>query len=156
VNASQHDKWADLPEIYFRLEKDEDNYPPRAWEALRAEQLADPNLYRIKSVPFYAKQVAYDDEVQTTTSPEGFFPVFEQVTKRSGFSTVRLWLHENEDRSAIVNFFAARGCLLEFELNNRLVALAIPERGFESLSEYICEQKDLGRWDAEDGHLILD
>jgi hypothetical protein len=98
------------------------------WEALRAEQVGDPNTYRLKSVPFYAKEIAYEDEVRTTISPEGYFPVFERVTKRSGFSTVRLWLEENEDKSAIVDFFTARGCLLEFELNNRLVALAIPER----------------------------
>jgi hypothetical protein len=155
MNPSRHSEWADLPEVYLRLEKDEDGYPSKMWEALRAERLADPNSYRIKSVPFYAKEIAYEDEVRTTTSSEGYFPVFEQVTKRSGFSTVRLWLEESEDKNALVDFFTVRGCLLEFELNNRLVALAIPERTFESVSAYICKQKDRGRWDAQDGHLIL-
>jgi len=147
-------RWRRLPKVYFKLEKDEDGYPPEEWEGLKAEPVEEPETYRIKSVPFYASQVAYGDEVRTCTSDEGFFPVFKAVSRRSGFSTVRLWLAEAEDRSTLADFFSGRGCLVEFD--GRLMAIGIPKTAFEDISEYIAAEKDRGRWDAQDGYLVID
>ena len=105
-------------------------------------------------MPFYARGVAYHDEVQTCTSEEGFFPTFESVTKRSGYSTVRLFIQKDEGRSALVTFFTSRECLVEF--NGRLVAIAIPKASFDQVSEHITEEMDGGRWGAEDGYLVID
>ena len=72
-------RWRRLPEVHFRLEKDEDGYPPKDWESLKAEPTDGRNIYRIKSVPFFDRRIAYHDEVLTCTSPEGWFPVFETL-----------------------------------------------------------------------------
>lgn len=146
--------WRRLPEVFFRLTKDEDGYPPRDWEGLKAEPTTEPDTYRIKSVPFFVRNVAYHDEVRTGTSEEGYFPVYASVSKRSGFSVIRLIINESEDRTALTEYFASRGCLVEFK--GRLVAIAIPRSVYREISEYVCREKDGGRWDAEDGHLAID
>ena len=146
--------WDQLPDLYIRLEKDELGYPPKEWEQVKGEQLPDGTAYQVRSVPFYARGLAYGDEVQVTTSEEGFFPVVDSVARRSGYSTMRLWIKEGEDREELIGYFTGKGCLLEF--NGPLVALGIPRDSFNEVSDFICDQKEAGRWDAEDGFLIVD
>jgi hypothetical protein len=146
--------WDDLPDLYVRLQKDELGYPPRDWEQLKAEPTDNPSVLRVKSIPFYARGIAYDDKVSITTSVEGYYPVFDSVVKRSGYSTVRLRIKDQEDRENLIDFFTNSKALLEFD--GKLVALAIPREKFEELSELIFAEKDRGRWDSEDGFLIID
>ena len=108
----------------------------------------------MKSIPFYARGLAWEDEVKTHTSPEGYSPVVAQVVRRSGYSTMRLSLKSTEDRKELVRYFTDRGVFLEF-LDN-LVALAIPRAVFDEVSDYVCDEKVKGRWDAEDGYLVID
>ena len=154
MNSNRREAWAELPDIYVRLEKDELGYPPKEWEQLKGEPLGVPDRYRIKSIPHYARGLALEDEVSTGTSTEGYSPVVEYVVKRSGFSTMRLMIDPSEDRSALVRDFTTHGVLLEF--SGQLVALAIPRDQFDEISNYICDEKDRGRWDAEDGYLASD
>ena len=151
---SEREKWDQLPELYVRLHKDELGYPPKEWEQLRAEPTERPNIYRIKSIPFYARGIGLEDEVFAGSSPEGYFPVFVKVVKRSGFSTMRISMQAQEDRPRITEDFTRRGASLEFL--GRLVAIAIPRSAFDEVSEYICGGKEKGLWDAEDGFLIID
>src|SRR5437016_4416599 len=147
-------QWEDLPEIYIRLHKDELGYPPGQWEQLKVEQTQDPDIFRIKNIPFYARGLAWEDEVCVTTSEEGYYPVFNSVVKRSGYSTVRLWISEGEERQELIDYFTKRETFLEF--NGRLVALAIPRQKYDEVMEHVCNEKDKGRWGAEDGFLIVD
>jgi hypothetical protein len=154
MNVSERKTWQRLPDVFVRLHKDQIGYPPKEWEQLKAEKTDSPDVFKIKSIPFYARGLAYDDEIATGTSPEGYEPVFVKVKRRSGFSTMRLFLSKEEDHDGIVQYFTKRGVLLEF--NGDLVALAIPRDAFEQISDYVCDEKDKGRWDAEDGHLVID
>jgi hypothetical protein len=146
--------WRELPEVYFRLQKDQDGYPPKDWEGLKAERTDEENVYRINSVPFFTKDVAYHDEVRSCASEEGFSPVFESVERRSGYSTVRLLIEQAEDRVALTEYFTSRECVVEF--NGRLVAIGIPESAFDQISDYIGSEMDRGRWGAQDGYLVID
>ena len=154
MNNADREAWEHLPSIYVRLHKDQLGYPPKEWEQLKAEPTTQPGIYLLKSIPFYARGLALEDEIATGSSPEGYSPVFTSVTKRSGFSTMRLSISQTEDRDEIVQYFNERGVLMEFD--GSLVALAIPRDVFDQVSEYVCDQKNRGRWDAEDGYLIID
>jgi hypothetical protein len=154
VMTPDRDRWAALPEIYVRLHKDELGYPPMDWEQLKAEPTKMRGIYRIKNIPHYARGLAWEDEVSVTTSEEGYYPVFKAVVKRSGYSTMRLMIAATEDRQELIQYFTRHETFLEFD--DRLVALAIPRHQFAQVSEYVCDQKDKGRWDAEDGFLIID
>jgi hypothetical protein len=147
-------QWEELPEIYVRLHKDELGYPPKDWEQLKAEPTEKPDVFRIKNIPHYARGMALEDEVLVTTSDEGYSPAFKSVVKHSGYSTVRLLISENEDQEKLIDHFTNLDTLLEFY--GRLVALAIPKHRFDEVSEYVFNEKQKGRWDAEDGFLIID
>ena len=142
------------PDIFVRLKKDELGYPPRDWEQLKAEPTATPNVMRIKSIPFYARGLAYDDEIACTKSVEGHEPVFDAVVKRSGYSTIRLLIKKDENRDDLIEFFTGHNTMIEFE--GRLVALAIPREEFDALSEYLFAERERRRWASEDGFLIMD
>src|SRR5882762_5962043 len=129
MDKHEHEKWHDLPEVYVKLHKDNLGYPPKDWEQLKAEPTDKEEVYRLKSIPVYARGLAYEDEVRVTTSPEGYHPVFDSVAKRSGYSTMRLWIKDGEDKNAITNYFTEQGCLLEF--SDHLVAVAIPRNVFD-------------------------
>lgn len=157
ANAGDPDErqWRRLPDIWFKLEKDELGYPPKDWESLKGEPTDQANIYRIKNVPFFAKGVAYGDEVLASTSEEGFARVFNSVNRRSGYSTVRLWISDSEDRNALTTYFTDRRCVIELSSNfcNRLVAIAIPKAAFEEIDAYIDSESSNGRWEAQDGYL---
>lgn len=146
--------WDELPDIYVRLHKDELGYPPKQWEQLKAEPTDKPEIFRVKNIPHYARGLALDDEVLVTTSEEGYYPTFKCVTLRSGYSTVRLLISEKEDREKLIEQFTTLDTLLEFD--GRLVALAIPNARFKDVSEFVFNEKQKGRWDSEDGFLIID
>ena len=110
MEMQQRKEWHDLPDVYVRLHKDELGYPPKDWEQLKAEPTDREDVYKLNSIPFYARGLAYLDEVRVITSSEGFSPVVESVARRSGYSTVRLWLKDEDDRDAIINYaFGALG-----------------------------------------------
>ena len=143
--------WRRLPRVFFRLQKDEDGYPERDWEGLKSEPTGAPNTYRIMSSPFFDRNVAFRDEVLTRASDEGDFVVFHSVTKRSGYSTVRLLIQEEGDTMAVVKHFMSLGCLVQ--CNGSHASLAIPQTSYEKVSESIDAGMQSGRWGAEDGYL---
>lgn len=143
-----------LSDIYVRLGKDELGYPPKDWEQLKGEPTGQPEVFRIKNIPHFARDLALGDEVRVTTSEEGYYPVFKSVVKHSGYSTVRLRISKDEDQDKLVEHFTALDTMLEFD--GRLVALAIPRHRFDEVSEYVFNEKQNGRWDSEDGFLIID
>jgi hypothetical protein len=147
-------EWGKLPDLYVRLVRDNLGYPPKDWEQLKGESTGERGAYRIKSIPHYARGLAWEDEVSVTTSAEGYYPVVEKVIQRSGYSTVRLLIKSNEDRQELILHFTKMDTLLEFE--GSLVALAIPRNRFDEVSEYVFQEKQRGRWDSEDGFLIID
>jgi hypothetical protein len=154
MDDRHREKWYDLPEVYVKLERDKLGYPPKDWEQLKAEPTDREDQYRLKSIPFYARGLAYEDEVRVNTSLEGYYPAIETVVKRSGYSTMRLWLKDEDNREALIDRLTEHGCLLEF--NGRMAAVAVPRGVFDVISDYICDEKDRGRWDAEDGYLVID
>src|SRR5436190_11758392 len=103
MDKHEHEKWHELPEVYVKLHKDNLGYPPRDWEQLKAEPTDREDVYRLKSIPFYARGLAYQDEVRVTTSAEGYYPAVESVAKRSGYSTMRLSIKDEDDKNAIID-----------------------------------------------------
>jgi hypothetical protein len=154
LKSPEREQWETMPDIYVRLQKDELGYPPKDWEQLKAEPTSQPGVFKIKNIPHYAREISWDDEVSVMTSEEGYYPVFRTVVKRSGYSTVRLMVEKDEDRQKLIDFFTERETFLEFD--GCLVALAIPRHRFEEISEYVFREKQRGRWDSEDGFLIID
>ncbi len=69
-------------------------------------------------------------------------------------STVHLMISKDEDQDKLIEHFTKLDTMLEFD--GRMVALAIPRHMFDEVSEYVFNEKQRGRWDSEDGFLIID
>lgn len=152
MSDTNREKWDALAEIFVHLQRDDVGYPPKEWEQLKAERTASPHEYKVRSVPFFARGLAYDDLVTTKTSSEGYDPVVDSVVERGGYSTMRLVISESEDTGQLVSELTHHGCLVE--LDGNLVAIGIPSEPLDLVSGYLCAGKESGRWDAEDGFIF--
>lgn len=154
IKPSERERWEALPDIYVCLHKDELGYPPKGWEQLKAEPTDLPDVFR--SRVFLIMHGGWLGKMRSPLKNprKGTYPVFQAVAKRSGYSTVRLMIEKDENRGKLIDFFTKRDTLLEFD--GDLVALAIPRHRFDEISEYVFNEKQSGRWDSEDGFLIID
>ena len=147
--------WRRLPEIWFRLEKDADGYPPKEWEGLKSEPRGAPGIYRLKCAPFFARDVAYDDEVIAEKAEDGDYLIFKAVSKRSGYSTIRLWIPETESATEVMDSLIERHCLVESASNfgHRLIAASVPPGTFENVDSFISAQREIRHWGVQDGYI---
>ncbi|MET8182922.1 DUF4265 domain-containing protein [Streptomyces sp. NPDC005336] len=78
----------DHVKVYFRMEMDEDGWPPASVESLWAVELGDGTV-RLHNTPWFVRGVASDDIVRVETDDEGVRWAGETV-KASPNCTIRL------------------------------------------------------------------
>lgn len=113
-----------MEKILFCLDV-EDDYPPVSKESVWGEKLPSGN-YKIKNIPFYTKEVSFDDEVTVSKGEDGEL-LFNAVIENSGNSTIRVIFLEKED-SKIMDFknkMVALGCEWE-EFSKSFFSVNIP------------------------------
>jgi len=96
-----------MKELLFRIEQDEDGWPPFAVEGLWCEP--EGNLYRLRTFPLFVKGVAYDDLLSVDTDVSGDVTRYE-VMKPSGNSTMWLVISEQSLRKRVLAEPSDVGC----------------------------------------------
>jgi Domain of unknown function (DUF4265) len=141
---------ADRVKVLFRLEKDEDGYPPveveSLWGLRRGEGI------ELDNIPFFAKGVAVGDIVKTTRGSDGALE-FESVVRRGGHSTYRILLIEKQpdDPRRTMEELITKG--LSVEEDAGLLAVDVPpEIALGPVRDYLFEGIDSGRWEVEEGY----
>ncbi len=139
-----------MVKIGFKLNRDEENYPPADWEWLWAVRVSDTTL-RIESVPFFAKLISFGDTVAVEQTDDGL--IFKELMQSSGHSTVRVILHRN-DRSddqlhaaveEVRRVLTSMGCSSELSHIPSLVAIDIPpEVSYPLVAAFLSEQEENG------------
>jgi hypothetical protein len=116
-----------LVRIQFRLDPDEDGYPPVTVEVLNASPQAD-GLFRLDNAPFFTRDVSYGDLVRATPSEVSGQYEFESVVSESAFTSISIILLDREMDELLMNLFRGCQCILEFgEFGKlRMLAVAIP------------------------------
>src|SRR5262249_1525433 len=82
------DEYPGLVKVRFRLEQDEDGWPPAASEALWAEPLGG-DAYRLDNTPWFARDVAADDVFRAQPDADGRLWAGERLSW-SGNCTIRV------------------------------------------------------------------
>ena len=82
------------------------------------------NGYRIDNIPFYVREIAYEDIVSAEPDEDGMLR-FSGLVSASGHSTVRLWFASEADVAQVRDAVRGMGCSSELDLS-RLVAVDIP------------------------------
>jgi hypothetical protein len=73
-----------MVKIGFKLQRDQDDYPPADWEWLWAKRV-NVNTYKLDNVPFFAKGVGLGDIIAAKTTQEGlvFASLIEHIATGS-------------------------------------------------------------------------
>lgn len=134
--------------VFFRLERDEDDYPPVDWESLWAVPLGE-GRYRLDNVPFYAKGVSSGDTVMAVS--EGGQLVVKRLVEAGGHSTVRVIVYEEAMTSEIREKLQAIGCSTELSNIASFFSVDIPaDVEYEAVVALLQDFSDAGKIDYEE------
>ena len=113
--------------VAFRLEPDEDGYPPIAVEMLVATQLAE-GQFRIENAPFFVSDIAFGDVVTATASDVIGRFMFDELVAESDYTSISIILLSREMDVYLMDFFRGHNCVIEFgEFGSfRMLAVAVP------------------------------
>lgn len=140
----------DLNKIIVTLKPSE--WHGHAIETVWAERVSD-NLFRIRNVPFYAKELSVEDIV--LTEPKDGIYYLKFVSKRSGHSTYRIFLSKNIQAETFRKNWEPLemiGCTYE-KGQGSLFAIDIPPSvDIYKAYSLLEEGEKNGIWEFEEGH----
>ncbi|HVX41710.1 MAG TPA: DUF4265 domain-containing protein [Gemmatimonadaceae bacterium] len=137
--------------------------PPGDWhgyvtETVWAEKVSD-GLYRIRSVPFYAKGVSFGDVV--TTKQEDGRPMMAGISLRSGHSTYRAFIKApaelgSPEFNRAWNPIEQQGCTYE-RATEHLIAIDVPHSAnLATVYALLEDGESAGVWDFEEAYAAED
>lgn len=138
----------DMLKINFRLEKDEDGYPPASVETLWAE-VSDQG-YKIDSIPFFTKDATNGDTVSATADADGRL-WFQSRVSSSTNSLVRIIFFDENGASQISKHLREMGCATEFIPDYKMMAVDVPEStSYLDVIRFIEQKSEQGILDYEE------
>lgn len=137
--------------VIFRLDQDEDGYPPAAFEGLWATVLPNGN-FKIDSIPFYVLGISGDDEIEVDSVNDELW--FRSLVGPSKNSTFRLLFSNKDTHVKVREELNKLGCKSEYNQKIGLVAVEIPENtAIKPFLNYILDGQKRGEFDFEEAAL---
>lgn len=116
-----------LVKVGYRLEANEDGYPPISLELLNARRVSEDE-FRIENSPFFAENVAFHDIVRArATEVPGQFEFYD-VVEESPFASLSIIILDSSMDRFLMDLLRGFGCVLEYgEFGAyRVLAVAVP------------------------------
>jgi hypothetical protein len=141
--------------VRFRLDRDEDGYPPAESEGLWAVPLGG-NAYRIDNTPWFARNVAADDVFVAEPDGDGRLWAVERL-RWSGNSTIRVIPFQDGplagSQQAVLDIFVPLGVDGEgYGSGLNIVALTVPPNADLARIKRTLQQGEAdGSWAYEEG-----
>jgi Domain of unknown function (DUF4265) len=151
---------AQLDKVWFKVQQDEDGYPPVEVESLWAMPF-DEGKYVLDNIPFFARGVSLRDMISVNQGADGH-QWFCGVLNPSGHSTIRIVVFHNssdprplEERVAELRArFTELGCSTELSYLVGLFAVDVPPSVlFSQVRPLLEEGRQLDRWDYEEANI---
>ena len=101
----------------------ENGWPPFDIEHLWVEELG--RNYRIKNTPFFVRDIAFDDEIQSRVDRYGYVKEWK-VIKRSGFSTAWIVVSSGNYTSQLIEALNNARCQTETGALEGYIAVGVP------------------------------
>lgn len=112
-----------LFKVYFKLEIDNDGYPPVSEESIWAKEISG-NLCEIDNIPFYAKGISYKDIICVERGENNNY--YKSLYKSSGNSTIRIIFFNSKKIDCIINKLEKSGCTWEQGETKDFFSINIP------------------------------
>jgi hypothetical protein len=144
----------DRVRVEFQLDHDDDGWPPATTERLWAVPLGE-GLVRIDNIPWFVRNIAFGDIVQTRTDPDGGLWAAERI-QWSGHCTIRVVPFDDGalagSRQAVLAALAPLGVEGEGIERFGLVALDVPPAvDLGAVKRLLGRGAKDGWWDYEEG-----
>ncbi|MEU7306200.1 DUF4265 domain-containing protein [Streptomyces sp. NPDC007206] len=143
---------AKLFKVAFDLTAERPNWPPVSVERLWGEKTGVKFEIRIVNIPFFARGIAFGDLVRVRPDNERRELVFDEFTRESGHSTVRIITLRQEFKSELEARLAESGC--SWELAPRLenyMAVDIPSTvEYRELREWLISRTSAGEIEIQE------
>jgi hypothetical protein len=137
--------------VNFKLDQDEDDYPPFAWEGLWAESIGE-GIYKIDNIPFYVQGISAGDVVHAEDSADGL--TFDRVISKSENSTIRVILYSEDVRASLFDIIKECKCEYEVGVPKTLIAINVPSDGaLPLLLNFLNREHTADRLDYEESAL---
>ena len=137
--------------ILFRLQKDEDGYPPHEWESLWGIKLTD-GQFQIDNIPFFVKGISLEDIVVAQYKDTEKEWHFQHIAQRSQNSAMRIIVFDSTEVAVVRNGLESLGCTTESM--KRLLAINIPASvSIEDIDNFLQPGKVQGRLECEDASI---
>lgn len=134
--------------VLFRLERDDEGYPPVDVEGVWAEETGDGGFI-IDNIPFFTRQATLGDVVEVTRMGDDIFYLSTQ--ERSGNSLVRVVFFDGHDPSSLRSDLAKLGCSTEQSHLQSLIAVNVPSTvKIDAVRTLLDEGCSKGFWDYEE------
>ena len=137
--------------IHFRLEKDEDGYPPDDWESLWAIEFS-PNFYTIDNIPFFVRGISNGDIVSVNRDGEDL--IFNEVTTPSPNSVLRVVVFDVTEVQGLRDNLRTMGCPSELSDNPAFFSVEVPSSvPIEPVLEMLAAAEENDRLEYEEASL---
>jgi hypothetical protein len=110
--------------VFFRLEPDEDDWPPVAAESVWAEPDTLQDTYIIANVPFFTRDATVGDKVQVRSADGVLW--FAKLLMPSANSLIRIIVPKDEMLDGVNSHLLELGCDTEICSQFNLIAANIP------------------------------
>jgi hypothetical protein len=139
--------------VVFRLERDENGYPPFDQESVWAYDLGNGE-YEIGNIPFYAQLLSCGHVVSARLYNGELWA--ESLVRASGNSTARVFVKARNDVPPLRQRLRELGCSSELDNTGRLVAINVPPQvAFAIVQAVLREGEAQGRWGYEESAISL-
>ena len=136
-----------LQKVVFRLQKDEDDYPPDDYESMWALK-TEEDLYEIDNIPFFVHGVSPGDLVSVKTSDGVNY--FESVERESASSVLRVIAYDESLIPQLRETLVDMGCESELIHIYNLIAIEVPQEvDRDSVLTYLEKGEKVGDWSYE-------
>lgn len=134
--------------VHFRMDMDEDGWPPASVESLWAEDLGDGTV-RLDNMPWFVRGVASDDIIRVEVDEEGVRWA-GQTVRASGNCTIRLIVLKDGGsaaaRQSVLQTFHSLGATGEGIERYRMVALDVPPEADLLRIRKLLEHGEVKEW----------
>lgn len=134
--------------VVFKLQQDEDGFPPVNYESVWALPVKDDTLL-IDNIPFFAREATLGDLVQVTQLNGELRYV--STLKKSGNSLIRIVYYPGTNPEEIRQALQLLGCSSELDEGHTLIAVNVPsESNLPAVQNFLRSGYEQDRWGYEE------
>jgi hypothetical protein len=136
----------------FRLEPDEDGWPPVAAESVWVIA-RDDGRFVVDNIPWFATEATVEDVVEASMDDDGTL-LYKSMVEPSGNSLLRVIYSKGLDPEQLRDGLQGLGCSTELDARHRLIAVdAPPGVKLSVVQEFLARGAREDKWDYEEALL---